>query len=305
MAYLTDYGGIWGAVPQTAGQVFWVAPGAGAYTVNGQAYTASDGNDGLSPERAFATADKGVNSATNNGDVVVLLPGSHSPTASLAMDTAGVTLMGLPSGAGNFLRQKTTIAAVTGDENLNITAEDCEVAYLHFVPVTAITALDISLAGARAHIHHCSFDLETAAANVGTIGIEFLGATPFPYIHDCYFASDGAQGPGIVMGVMVQGLVENCLLSGTGCTWEAAMSSGAGGSANLIKDVTILASACTITDGITGGASVVGGWTFLRCNFPVTTDEIDGFTPTHAEVNQNFIATIGGGSGGTQTADTT
>src|SRR3989304_551054 len=82
MAYITKFGGFWGMLPQTSGRIFWVAPSA-TYTVEGRTYAASDGNDGLSPERAFRTVDYAVGQTTANvGDVLVLLPGSHSVSAT-------------------------------------------------------------------------------------------------------------------------------------------------------------------------------------------------------------------------------
>lgn len=305
MGYVTKYGTIWGQIPNTAGIVYWVAPGAGAYTVDGRSYDASDQNDGKSPERALATLDRGINLATNNGDVVVALPGDHTPTASLAMDTAGVTLMGLPNGMGNFIQPKANVLAVTGDQNLNVTAADIEIAYLNFVPVTADTAIDVSAAGCALHIHHCSFDMYTAAVDTATIGIEFLGASDWALIHDCYFVCDGAQGPAMSLGTTNHTVVRDCILTCTAGSWAAAIATGAGGTCNLIENVIFLCDGTAITDAITGGASAAGAWTIRFCHFPVLCDEIDGFTATHAELNQNFIATVGGGTGGTQSTDTT
>ena len=105
MGYVTKYGSFWGMIPQTAGRVFWVAPAA-SYTVEGRTYVASDDNDGLSPERAKLTLDDTIGDCTANvGDVIVLLPGAHSWSASVAADVAGVTIMGLPSGAGHLRPQ--------------------------------------------------------------------------------------------------------------------------------------------------------------------------------------------------------
>ena len=93
--YLRKYGMLLGAFPQTAGYVYWVSPAAG-YTVGGRAYRASDDNDGLSPERALRTVDRAWNLVTADaGDVIALLPGIHSPSASIAADVACVTMMGL------------------------------------------------------------------------------------------------------------------------------------------------------------------------------------------------------------------
>ncbi len=65
MGYVTKYGSFWGFVPQTSGNVHWVAPAA-TYTLEGRAYSASDGNDGLSPERALLTLNQAITNATAN-----------------------------------------------------------------------------------------------------------------------------------------------------------------------------------------------------------------------------------------------
>ena len=99
MAYLTRVGSIWGQVPATTGNVYWVAP-ADTYTADGRAYTSSDDNDGLSPERALRTLGEAITlataaAATVAGDTIVLLPGDHTITAQATLSKAGVTLMGI------------------------------------------------------------------------------------------------------------------------------------------------------------------------------------------------------------------
>jgi hypothetical protein len=312
MSYLTKYGTLWGAIPQTQGSVFWVSAGD-TYVVDGITYSASDDHDGIAPDRACRRVNHVMDNlvTADGGDVVVLLPGTHTlqnsagTSTSLAMDTAGVTLMGLPAGQGNFLQQKTTIAAVTGDQNVNVTAANIEIAYLNFIPITTDTAIDVSAAGDNLHIHHCSFDMSTPEANTGTKGIEFIAAANFSLIHDCFFWCDGAQGPAIDLGTNNYSVTRDCLMVCTAGSWAAAIATGAGGTTNLIENIIFLCDGTAITDAITGGASAAGAWTIRFCHFPVLCDEIDGFTATHAELNQNYIATIGGGSGGTQTVDTT
>ena len=305
MGNITKYGTIWGAIPNTGGHVYWVAAGAGAYTVDGRYYDASDSNDGLSPEKALATLNRGVDLAVNNGDVVLALPGDHTPSASIAMDTAGVTLMGLPSGVGNFIQPKVNVLAVTGDQNLNVTAGDCEIAYMNFVPVTADTAIDVSAAGCALHIHHCSFDMYTAVVDAATIGIEFLGASDWALIHDCYFVADGAQGAGIALGTTNHSVVRDCIMVNTTDTWTACISTGAGGTTGLIENVIFLCDGTAIGDAITGGASAAGTWTIRGCHFPVLCDEVDGFTATHAELSANYIGQSEGGAGGALVTATT
>jgi len=307
MAYLSDYGGIWGAVPATAGQVFWVAPGAGSYTVNGLAYDASDGNDGLSPERAFATADAGVNAATNNGDVVVLLPGTHTPTASLAMDSAGVTLTGLPSGAGNFVRQKTIIDTVSGDQSINVTAASCEIAYLHFTVVTTDSAIDASADADQLHVHHCSFDMATAAADTGTIGIDMIGAASNVLIDHCYFECGAAQGPAIACGGALEMVIEDCVTAQSGGTWAAAITQAAAGRRLIIRRCDFQVGNGTGTVGILG---TTGGEVSMalisHCNFADSiTNAIDTYDAGDCEIVENYQAGLGSTDGGVLITATT
>ena len=103
MAFITKYGSFWGMIPRTTGRTFWVAPSA-TYTVEGRSYTGSDGNDGLSPESAFLTLDYAIGKCTASvSDVIVLLPGAHSWSSSVAADVAGITITGIPGGQGNQL----------------------------------------------------------------------------------------------------------------------------------------------------------------------------------------------------------
>ncbi len=300
MSFLTKYGTIWGSIPQTAGSVYWVAPSDG-YTVDGRAYRASDNNDGLSPERALRNPDRGWNLVTADaGDVIVLLPGTHSPSASIAADVAGVTMTGLPGGAGNVLKQKTTIAAVTGDQNINVTAADIEIAFLNFIPVTADSAIDLSAAADRLHVHHCSFDMATPAANTGTIGIDAIGAASNVLIDNCYFECDGAQGGAIVATALLDSTIEKCTLALSTGTWAAGIVTGAATDRLMIRDCDFLASNATMTIGVNGtAATIASGVTFLRNYFASSVSVgIDGFGAGEADVAENYAAGVGATDGG-------
>lgn len=227
MAWPNNYGRLWGQIPNTAGQVFWVSPSA-SYTVNGRAYAASDNHDGLSPERALRTINRAWDLVTANaGDVIVLLPGTHSPSASITADVAGVTMMGLPAGSGRGTKQRTTIGAVTGDETINVTAADIEIAYLTIIPVTQQEALDFSAAAHRLFIHHCYFDLNTPAAHTSTKGVVAGGAADAVIVSECVFDSDGAQGPAIDATATTRMRVEDNLFLCTAGSWAVAVQLGA------------------------------------------------------------------------------
>ena len=297
---ITKYGTQWGAIPQTAGRVLWVAPAA-SYAVDGRTYTASDNNDGLSPERALVTINRAWDLVrANEGEVIVLLPGTHSPTASITADVAGVTMIGLPGGRGHFRKQRASIAAVTGDQNLNVTAADIELAYLHFIPVTADTAIDASSAATRMHVHNCSFDMATPAVSTGTKAIEYLGAAADGIIEECYFHSDGAQGEAVATLSAVRLTIRRNEIYLSAGTWAAAMRTGAAADGVLIYENYFHAGDATITAGIlgtTGGtASAVAAW---RNIFPDSaTVPVDTFDAGTAELAENYIAGVGSTDGG-------
>jgi hypothetical protein len=216
------------------------------------------------------------------------------------MDSEGVTLMGLPSGAGNFTGQKTNILAVTGDQCVNITAPECEIAYLNFVPVTADSAIDISAAACRVHIHHCSFDMFTAAADTGTIGIDVLGACDNVLVNDCYFQSDGAQGPGIAVGASTGCTVMDCIFILSAGTWAASMTQAAAGRRLIVKDCMFNATVAAITVGCVGttGGEVdqAGFWgNVTSVGVGTLCDIYDG---GDAFLVQNYIGVLGAGDGG-------
>src|SRR3990172_1102825 len=171
MGYLTKYGSMWGDIPKTNGQVFWVAAAA-SYVVDGITYTASDSNDGLSPARALLTLGQAVTNATASvNDVIVLLHGAHSWAASVALSKAGLTITGLPGGKGHPSFKRTSVTVSVDDEIINVTAADIEIAQINFIPVTTKAAIDYTAAADRLYIHDCSFDMYTAAVDTGTKGV--------------------------------------------------------------------------------------------------------------------------------------
>ena len=274
MALITKYGSIWGAIPNTAGRVFWVAP-TSPYLVEGRAYDASDGNDGLSPERALVTINRATVLATANaGDVVVLLPGTHTLTVAITPNVAGITYMGLPSGAGNKIFQRTVIAGTTAANCINLTAADCEFAYLHVRPSVGQIGIDLSAAASRGNIHHVSFDMFTAAASVSTRGVNFSGAAAHAIVENCTFLVAGAQGAGVRVGAALDTIVQDCDFIVRSGVWPAGLLVGAaGGMRNTIRRCTFIAAGTTSTlsVGIDGsGADLGGGFWIQQCYFGPT-----------------------------------
>ena len=300
MAILTRYGSLWGSIPNTAGRVLWVAP-TSPYLVDGRAYDRSDDNDGLSPERALSTIQRAnVLATANAGDVVVMLPGTHVLTAAVTASVAGVTYMGLPSGAGNRIRQKTVVQATASAACFALTAADVEFAYLHLIPTTANSGITMSVAADRAYIHHCSFDMFTPAASATTLGIDATGAASQILIEQCVFHNAGAQGAAIDMTATRDSIVQDCEFMTRSGVWAAAMTVGALTTRLRIHRCNFFAAGvtATITAGISGtGATTSGPTTITGCFFHSPANgagavvvPIDNFGNTCAIQVENYTA---------------
>lgn len=247
MGFITKYGSFWGQVPQTSGNVYWVAAAA-SYTVEGRAYSASNDNDGLSPERAKLTLASAITASTASaGDVIVLLPGAHSYSATTTISKAGLTITGIPGNepnprsrrnGGGRRNRATVVNTATAGIVLTVSAQDTEIAHLTFLPVAAGgrgISLTPTLATAnRTYIHDCTFAL-AATASTTTYGIHVPANVTADVLDEtlisgCYFVSgtdtsSGANGGGVNIAGTAHGFViENSTfeLKGT-AAWAAAI----------------------------------------------------------------------------------
>ncbi len=314
MAYLTKYGSLWGAVPQTSGRVFWVAAGD-SFTLDGTAYPASDDNDGLSPERPLRRVNRAWALVTANvGDIIMLLPGTHAACAagtstatSIAANVAGITMMGLPSlTGGNTLRPRAALQISAADEVINVTAADIEIANIAFVGLAATTAvatINYSAAGTRLYIHDCSFDVTAQTASTSILGIDAIGAASYLVVDKCVFHCDGAFGAAIDVTGVVDSLIQNCVFNLQTGTWAAVITSGAGTDRCTVRRNYFNDGAGTITVGVNGtGATVAGGVLINDNRCGVTTTLAANFDAGEAELCNNFVGAAGTPGGALVTA---
>lgn len=316
MGFLTKYGTFWGQIPQTTGRLFWVSPSA-SYTVEGRAYSASDDNDGLSPERAFRTIDYAVGKCTANvGDVIVLLNGAHTTTGTITVDVAGVTITGMPGGprhiadkmaaGGSRMRTSVTQATATTDV-FTVTATDVEIAYLHLIPVAGAAGISASNAADRLYVHDCTFNM-TTASNTATFGIHFpLGtgtttANDDSVIRNCYWYVSDNQGPAIrAAGTMIGCSIESSTfyLGGTTAWDDVIEITLAGSMGNHIRDCDFITqgSGTVMTDCIdVTGATTDGGTQAYRCYFPAGSDGFEATATADIYCAECYLATTTSGA---------
>lgn len=302
MGYLTRYGALEAIVPSYGGRTFFVAP-SDEYRVQGKTYRSSDNYPGGSPMRALRTINRAWALCTANvGDQIVLLPGTHTLTTSVAASVAGVTMTGIGEDVRtNFMYPQAIVTGPSGDQAINVTAANVEISRLRFVCITAISCIDFSVAADRFYIHDCSFDMSTAAASTSTIAIDSLGAASSVVIDHCYFDEVGAQGPAIDMTATLDSQIRNCTIVSTSGTWAAAISTGAGTDRLLITDCDVQVCGTALTAGVDGtGADTANGVQAHRCVFGAkTTVSLDNYDAGEAQIANVYKAGVGAADGGT------
>lgn len=331
MGYLTKYGSFWGLLPLTAGRVFWVAPTA-TYTVEGRTYSASDNQDGLSPERALLTLTQALLLVSANvGDVIVMLPGAHSYSATIAVNIAGITITGLPNGgpmhgphtSGGPARNRASITnTATAGIILTVSVDDVEIAWLDFIPVAAGGVAIYNTVGAvsgsggsgadRTYIHDCTVGMVAASAT-STYGIQIgtaaTGVAQDIVIRNCLFTvgdaggSNSAQGPGVVaIGTAYACSIEHCTFQnkGTGAWAIAIQSLSAGTAGCIIRDCDFLNSSNTtsvITTAVnTSSTTIDAAWSIWRCYIAAGTDVATATAIVDIGLAETYLASSGGGA---------
>ena len=140
------------------GEVFYVS-NSSVPTKNGVA--GSDDSSAGSYNRPFASIDYAISKCTaSRGDIIAVLPGyteDVGTAGAIAMDTAGVAIVGL--GAGS-LRPQLTLSAAAG--SMIISAANTAVIGCDFIAGFAlvVNAISITAAGTSASIERCNFTEE-------------------------------------------------------------------------------------------------------------------------------------------------
>lgn len=136
------------------GQVFWV-DGSSTTPVRG-AVGGQDGGPGTF-QRPFATIDYAVGKCVaSRGDIIMVKPG-HTETviaaAGLALDVAGIAIIGL--GSGSLTPKVTLTTAATAD--VDVDAADITIHNIHFVSGFADIATAIDVNAQNCTIKNCRF----------------------------------------------------------------------------------------------------------------------------------------------------
>lgn len=306
MSFLTSYGTIVGQLPEFYGRVLWVAPSA-SYSFGGRACSASDDNDGLSPERALRRVNRAW-ALAQAGDTIVLLPGTHSAAntsgtaTSVAANVAHVRMVGLQAGGSPWAKStKLTLAA--NDQTVNITAANVEIANITFLGDalnTGSALVDFSSAATGLYIRDCTIDVTAQTASTSILGIDATGAVQGVVIERVASFCDGAFGAMIDMTATLDSKVVECEHVQSTGTLAAYLTAGAATDRLHIRSCYVVDGAGTVTAGIDGtGASVANGVIISDCRFGVgVTVPVDNFDAAEAALSQNYDFGVGATDGG-------
>lgn len=311
MSYITKYGTLWGAVPQTVGNIFWVAASTSAL-IEDKTVIASDGNDGLSPDRPLATVAQAISNATANAsDVIMMLPGTHTSASQVVLNKAGLTFVGAhpsariaPQVRQYALDTKVNWTSTLAGTAVANTAADCAFYGINFIPVTARTFMSC-IATPRNRFVGCSVT-QSATASTSTKGIVFSGAAGAncSFI-DCVFLNNiatSAQGPCLDLTAADNFLVQGCdvLLKGTSSAWAVAIQLGAGSAGVFRENFIGAVNAGTITIGIDGtGVAVANAINLMNNRYGVSpgAGATKNFDNTDVSLVENYYGTVGAGLG--------
>lgn len=179
-------------IPATTGNVFFVDSG------NAQA---SDANAGTDPQKPVATIDGGINKCTaSNGDIVIVMPGhTENITGTIAMDVAGVTVVGIGQGHTRPQVVHTGTAGI-----VSITASNCRWSNIvHVASIAAVvSAIGVSGPGTatatqHTEIDHCRFTFDATGVEFTVmiaLGDGAANSADYVDIHDNWFEAENIDG---------------------------------------------------------------------------------------------------------------
>jgi hypothetical protein len=271
----------------------------------------------LSPERAVLTIAQAVSNATASaGDVICLLPGTHTTASALAASKAGLTFVGLPyaqSDDDDYAIPKATITG-TGAIAVAVTGADNAFYNIRFLPVTQFQAVTFTAAANNLLFKNCYIDLKTATAHANTKGICGTAATVAPRnlrFANCYIEQANAgtsNGYAIDVGATINFLISKCLIVNHGSNasataWATAVkiNDNAYGLVrdNIVQSTAVGVGITKVFEGVTHTAA--GAVMFLRNVSTVQTSclLIDDFAAADVDLCLNYVSTVAGGTGGT------
>jgi len=200
----------------------WFATNGGYYPPQGgiglswyvDSNNGSDGYDGKTSDRAFATVQKAIDATTaDRGDTIYLLPGHNenlSATNTVDLNKAGVAIIGIGWG-GRTPRFDFDHA----DAIFEIDDSDCLLKNIRFMPGAATVTVGVEIEGVvNTVIEDCYFmDGEVSGTDEFIESIELEAGSDNTIIRNCKFRVSTSSN-GAVSAIMFTGLSDRVAIEG-------------------------------------------------------------------------------------------
>jgi len=270
------------------GQVFWV-DGSSTTPVVG-AVGGQNGGPGTF-QRPFATIDYAVGRCTaSRGDVIMVKPG-HTETviaaAGLALDVAGIAIIGLGSGAMQPKVSLTT--AATAD--VDVDAADVTIHNINFEAGFADVATAIDVNGQNCTISNCKFTQSAVDLNfLVCIETALTTLSSGLIVEDCYaLAYDAANTHFInIPGTPAGDIYRNNILIGD---WGTMCIGGAGIATYITIMDNVISNAASTSDACINLAATVTG-IVMRNLCGGAAVQANGITATACAIAENYYGVL-------------
>lgn len=243
------------------------------------------------------------------GDMLYFTPGNYAPATAIVIDVPDARWSGSKRRRGQAATLTAGVASVFGP---TAAADNMEIAWLRFVPLTAAIMWARATAGAdNMWFHDFTYDSRGIAASTGTIFLKDTGACLGTMLENFLYQSNTAGGPLVQLAAAsIQGVIQRFLhlhsantivtslfetiTGGAGATcWTIGpghVQIGGGGvvtNLGAMIDMTAAATNATLRQitASVGGATTALGW------------EATTGIAAEGDIVDSFVATVAGGAG--------
>lgn len=238
---------------------------------------------------------------TKQGDAIILGPGSHTMTATIAASKDQVSIMGFETWFGvRPYKPQAILTPAAASDGFTITGQNMVFAGISCVPITAKNFATFNGANGLI-VQDCFVDQVTPAVNIATVGFKQAGATSNMRFLRNVSKSGGAQGEFLNLVGCTDVVMEDSHFFVTAGTWAAAVKTGAGTLAvRAIRNW--FGGAGTALTGFVGTAAEATNAIELldnRVGVGHTLASGYGMANGKCVLCENRIATVSGGTGST------
>jgi len=281
----TQPGGVWTIIDQS------FSTGDRYFVDSGSATGADSVGAGQNPDIPFLTIDYAVGQCTaNQGDIIYVMPGhaeTVSAAAGLALDVAGIHVIGLGDGAN----QPTVTLGTATTADVDIDAANVTVENLHFIAALADIDIVIDVNADDFTLRGCRFSQSAVDLNAKIcVQDAAAGGSDRITIEDCHAIMYDAANTHFVnfAGTGTGHIVRNNRLFGD---WGTMAIGGAGVITYCLIEGNVVYNAASTSDAIVNLAATATGSVIFNHGAGAAV-QANGITATACVISQNYYGVV-------------